>query len=146
VTEVQRADPAARRLAVVLVVAGALVGSLLIAGLERYRAPLYDWILSDPQHRWQRLRLLFLLSTGVLSVPLLGFAAYLWMLGGRVVRAQRWPPPGQRVVRDTPVLHGRAAVWRGRTLRVLAACLGAAWALLWLLSWRLASMLGQRAA
>jgi hypothetical protein len=40
VTEVQRADPAARRLAVVLVVAGALVGSLLIAGLERYRAPL----------------------------------------------------------------------------------------------------------
>jgi hypothetical protein len=34
--EIRRADPAARRRAVLLVVLGALVGSLLIAGFERY--------------------------------------------------------------------------------------------------------------
>jgi hypothetical protein len=38
-TDTRRADPAARRQAVLLVVVGAVVGTVLLVALERYRAP-----------------------------------------------------------------------------------------------------------
>jgi hypothetical protein len=140
--EVQRADAGARRRAVLLVVAGAVVGALLIAASERARGPLRDWILSEPGESARRLRLVVLLSGGVLLAPLFGFAAYLWTLGSRVLRAGRFPPPGCRVIRDTPVHRGRPAVSRGRGLQALAVGLGVAAALLGSMWWRLASMLG----
>ena len=31
-------------------------------------------------------------------------AAYLWSLGAKVLRAREFPPPGHRVIRDTPVI------------------------------------------
>ena len=43
-TEVRRADPAARRLTVLLVIVGVLVATLLIVGFERYRTLLRDWL------------------------------------------------------------------------------------------------------
>ena len=145
-TEVQRADPAARLQAVLFIVVGALVGVLLIVGFERYRSPLRDWLLSEPEQLAHRLRLLFLLSAVSVSAPLFGFATHLWSVSGRVLRAQQFPPPGHRVIRDTPILLGQAAISRGRTLKVLAVCLGVACALLWLLFWRLASVLSKGAA
>ena len=145
-TEVQRADPAARRQVVLFIVVGALVGALLIIGFERYRSPLRDWLLSEPEQLAHRLRLLFLLSAVSVSAPLFGFATHLWSVSGRVLRAQQFPPPGHRVIRDTPILRGHAAISRGRTLKVLAVCLGVACALLWLLFWRLASVLSKGAA
>jgi len=121
--EVQRADPAARRQAVLFVVIGALVGSLLIVGFERYRAPLREWVLPEPEQLVHRLKLLFLLSAVAVSAPLFGFAAYLWSFSGKVLRAQRFPPPGHRVVRETRILQGQAAISRGRSFKVLAVCL-----------------------
>jgi hypothetical protein len=41
-----------------------------------------------------------------------------------VLRARQFPPPEYRVIRDTPVIGGQAAVLRGRGLKVLAVCLG----------------------
>ena len=142
-TEVRRADPAARRQAVVLVVLGAVVGALLILGFERYRTPLRDWLLSEPGELGYRVRLVFFLSAAVLSAPLVAFAVYLWSLGAKVLRARQFPPPGYR---DTPVIGGQAAVLRGRGLKVLAVCLALASALLWLLLlWRLAWVLSEGA-
>ena len=46
---VQRADAGARRQAVVLVGAAALLGTLLLLGFERYGESLRDWVLSDPE-------------------------------------------------------------------------------------------------
>jgi hypothetical protein len=43
-TEVRRADPAARRLALLLVIVGVLVATLLMVGFERYGTPLRDWL------------------------------------------------------------------------------------------------------
>jgi hypothetical protein len=129
-TEVRRADPAARRQAVRFVILGALVGTVLIVGFERYRTPVHDWLLSKPEELAHRVKLVFLLSAVVLSAPLLAFAVYLWSLGANVLRARQFPPPGYRVMRDTPVIGGRAAVSRGRAFKLLALCLGIASVLL----------------
>ena len=145
-TEVRRADPAARRQAVRFVILGALVGTVLIVGFERYRTPVHDWLLSKPEELAHRVKLVFLLSAVVLSAPLLAFAVYLWSLGANVLRARQFPPPGYRVMRDTPVIGGRAAVSRGRAFKLLALCLGIASVLLWLLLWRLAWVLSGGAA
>jgi hypothetical protein len=45
--ELRKADPAARRKALLLWGAGTLVGALLIAAQGWYRGPLESWILTD---------------------------------------------------------------------------------------------------
>ena len=145
-TEVRRADPAARRQAVLLVVLGTVVGLLLILGFERYRTQLRDSLVSEPGELARRVKLVFSLAAALLSAPLVAFAAYLWSLGAKVVRAGVFPPPGYRVIRDTPVITGPAAESRGRLLKVLALCLGLASALLWLLLWCLGRVFSEREA
>jgi len=140
-TDIRRADPAARRQAILLVILGALVGSLLIVGFERHRAPLREWLLSEPAEFAYRVKLLFLLSAAALSAPLLALAVYLWSVGAKVLRAGQFPPPGYRVMRDTPVIDGQAAVSRGRAFKSLALCLGGASVLLWVFLWWLARTL-----
>jgi hypothetical protein len=145
-TEIRKADPAARRQALLLLAAGTLVGALLIVGWERYKIPLRDWLESEPGELAHRARLGFLLLAMALSAPVLAFAARLWRLGARVLRARQFPPPGYRVIRDTPVISGPAAVSRGRVFKALALCLGVAAVLMWLLLWRLVRTLGVGAA
>jgi hypothetical protein len=140
-TETLRADPAARRKALLLLVSGAFIGMILIAGFERYRAPLIDWLLSEPAELAKRVKWIMMMTAAVMSAPLVGFAVYLWSLGTKVLRAGEFPPPGHRVIRDTPVIHGDGAVLRGRRFQILAAGLLVASAFLWLLFWRLAGLL-----
>lgn len=140
-TEIRKADPAARRQAVLLVIISTLVGTALIFGFEHYRTPLRDWLASEPRDVAHRLTLIFFLAAAVLSAPLFAFAAYLWSLGAKVLCSREFPPPGSRVIRDTPIIEGQAAVLRGRVLRALALGLGAASALLCLLLWQLARAL-----
>ena len=144
-TGIQKADAGMRRQGVLLIVIGAFAGALLMAAVERYRTPLRDWLLSDPEQYAQRLRLVFHLAAGFLSAPLFGFALYLWFLGGKVLHAQQFPLPRQRVIRDTPILRGPAAQAQGRRLKILAVCLGMAGAALWVLFWRLAVVFGEHA-
>jgi hypothetical protein len=145
-TEVRTADPALRRQAVLLVVLGTVIGALLILAFERYRTPLRDWLLSEPGEQVRRVRLVVSLTAVLLSAPLVTFAAYLWSFGAKVVRAGVFPPPGYRVIRDTPVIAGPAAVLRGRGLKALALCLGVSSALLWLLLWWLGRVFSEHAA
>ncbi len=144
-TDVRRADPAARRQAVLFLVVGAFVGTLLIVAFERYRIPLRDWVLAEPGATAQRVRLVFLLLAPLLLAPLLAFATYLWSLGGRVLGAREYPPPGLCVIRDTPVITNEAALSRGRLLKLLALGCGIASVVLGLLLWRFASLLSGHA-
>ena len=57
-------------------------------------------------------------------VPVALLAVWMWLHGGRIARAGRYPAPGSKVIRDTPVLHGAAARLRGTALRLLAVVLG----------------------
>jgi hypothetical protein len=140
-TEIRKADPRARRQAVWLLIAGTLVGVLLILGFGRYSGSLRTWIKSDPAAVAHRLTLALVGLSIVLSAPAIAFAVYLWALGGRVLRAEQFPPPGYRVIRDTPVVGGQGARVRGHAFRILAACLVVTTLLLWLMLWRLARLL-----
>lgn len=139
-------DPAARRRVGLVLVVAAGLGSLSIAGFIRYRASLTDWVLADPRASAHRIRLVFVLLTTVLAAPLLAFSAYLWWLGEKVVRAREYPPPGLRVIRDTPIITGDRAACRGRVLKVLAVGFGVASVVLIVLVWRLGLLLGRHAA
>jgi hypothetical protein len=136
-TEVHKGDPNAARTALTIVVGGTLVGALLIWALSGRQSQLEIWV---EQNRSTRLPMAIgavaLLSVG----PVLGFAVYFWSLGQRVIHAQRYPPPGLRVVHDTPVVVGDLAVRRGQWIRTLAALVGMAGLLLGVMFWRFALM------
>ncbi|MBZ5538526.1 MAG: hypothetical protein LAO31_21485 [Acidobacteriia bacterium] len=143
--DVRKADPAVRRQVVLVLVITTCVEALLIVGLRLYHDPLRDWILSGPGTSAQRVKLVFLLLASAIISPLLALAVYLWSLGGRILRAREFPPPGVRVIRDTPVITGERAVFRGRLLQGLALSCGIASVVLGLLVWRLASYFSRHA-
>ena len=115
------ADPAARRRAVIILLVCAAVGSLLIVGFGRYRDAMVEWVVADPSDARRRVSLVFLVSAGLFAAPLLVFAGYLWSFGAKVMRTESFPPPGHRVVRDTPSLAGAEAIQRGRGAPAVAA-------------------------
>lgn len=141
--EVQKADPAARRQAVLAIVFATATGALLIAGFEHFREPFREWLSSEPAETARRAKLAVYVSAFILSAPVIAFAIYLWLLGARVLRAQQFPPPGIRVIRDTPVVGGRAAEIRGHVIQVLALCLGVGAAILCQFFWWFAQSIGQ---
>ena len=144
-TGVRRADPAARWTAALVLVAGTCIGAFLLVAFTYYRTPLSDWVLADPGSSARRVKLVFLLPAALLLAPLLALAVYLWALGGKVIRAREFPPPGLRVIRDTPIVTGERAVSRGRLLKVLALGCGIAAAALAVLLWRFGLLLGSHA-
>jgi hypothetical protein len=144
--EIRKADPAARRQAILLIVFAAAIGGLLIAGFEHIREPFRDWLSSEPAETARRAKLAVWVSAFILSAPLIAFAIYLWVLGARVLRAQQFPPPGFRVIRDTPVVGDSSATARGHVMQVLAVCLGASAAVIWLFLIWLARTIGEGAA
>src|SRR5262245_14958089 len=81
-----------------------------------------------------------------MSAPLFGFAAHIWCLGSKVIRAQQFPPPRYHVAPRTPVVQERRALTRGRSFKILAGLLATVAAVMWCLLWRLASALTERAA
>ncbi|HEY7742865.1 MAG TPA: hypothetical protein VIA19_07450 [Burkholderiales bacterium] len=133
--EVQKADPDARRRAALVLIFAAAIGGLLISAFEHFREPFREWLVSDPAETPRRARLALSVSILVLSTPAIAFAIYLWLLGRKVLRAERFPPPGLRVIRDTPVIRGAAAVTRGHAVQIFAVCLGVAVGVLCLFIW-----------
>lgn len=50
---------------------------------------------------------------------MLGPSLYLIVVGRRIIRAQKMPYPGQKVIHDTKIIFGSKAVLRGRLLMYL---------------------------
>jgi hypothetical protein len=131
--EIQRADSRARQIAIWALVVLAIVGATVLLLIDHYREPLLAWALADSF----RARAGVLVLVALASAPLPVVAVYAVRIGSRVIRENRHPPAGTRVIRDTPVVFGAAARRRGRAYQVLATILflsfgGALWIL-----WRL---------
>jgi hypothetical protein len=138
--EVRRADAAFQRLVVLVLVAGTCAGALFVGALDRYREALAEWVRADAGQVAQRVELVFAAFAAVLVAPLVGTAAYLSVLGRSTVRAGEYPPLGFRVIRDTLVVRGLAALSRGRSLQGVAVLLSGVALLIGVLLWRLASL------
>ena len=78
-SKLQRADPIARRRAVLLVVIGSLVGGLALVVFQRYQPLLEQWLLSDPNQLAHRLTIALVFFALVTATPLFAFAALLWV-------------------------------------------------------------------
>lgn len=141
--EIEPAEPSARRRALVLVLIAALVGASLISSADQWSASLLAWLSSEPA---DRVRLAMSILAFLIVVPLLVLCAYLWRVGSSVIGAQRFPPSGMRVVRDTIVVRGERAVLRGRLVRASAVVLAVGAALVLLALWRFVSLIATSAS
>jgi len=122
--KMQKADPAARKKAMWIIIAGTFTGIGFVLALENQREALFNWFFSDPAQLVYRLRFLFISVVVFGALPLIAFAAYFWLLGNRVIQDRRFPLEGQKLVRDTPILEGPAARKRGRIFKGLALLFG----------------------
>ena len=134
----QPADPALRRRTWLLVALVLAVSSMGFFWLQAWIADLES--RPPPAALAALLSALRICTVGIV-VLLVGFALYLWRFARRVARDGRFPPHGQRVIRDTPILEGIAARRRARILRALAVLLVLSSLALLALTWRLAAML-----
>lgn len=143
--EIQKADPRARRWAVLLVACGTLAGLVVIWLAESYGPALEAWVTRDPEQIRSRLRLAFVVMALAVALPVLGLAGYFWRLGERINRAERFPAPGTLVMRDTVVLRGAPARRRGRLMQLVAVFLVAAACGFMVILWQLVSLVDSRA-
>lgn len=133
-TDIHEADPIARRRGLWIIAGGAVTGAVLLTVAGELRPEFAAWVTQDVS---TRLRIVSAVVTLMIVGPVLGLAAYYWHLGRRTVGAARYPPPGLRVVRDTPIVTGETAHRRGRVMQALAAMLAGASLLVAFLVWRL---------
>ncbi|MCH9675875.1 MAG: hypothetical protein K0U93_30845 [Gammaproteobacteria bacterium] len=113
--EIRKRTPGARGAILMLVVLVAV-----IAVLSRWvLMELAEWIESEPAKVGTRIYA-YVWVLLLLGTPGLIAATYFWKVAQRTVRSEEYPPPGQFVLRDTPVLHGVAATQRARRLQIVA--------------------------
>ena len=116
--KIQKADPQARRkamlIAVILVLVLAALLALVMQGIQD----------TDSMARLIVRYSILLPAAGLVVIaPILLFALFAYRKGSRVSAAGRYPLPGEKVIRDTRVRDGRQAVTLGRVFRLLAVLL-----------------------
>jgi hypothetical protein len=119
--EIQPADPVARRRALIAAVAIAAIGWAAFFVLQEWLAGFRG---GNPVETRRALEAALIWGSWAVCLPVAALATWLWLEGGRVRRAGRFPPPGARVIRDTPILHGDAARRRATAYRIIAILLG----------------------
>jgi hypothetical protein len=106
-----------RRTTVVIVVAAAAFGGIALWATRWW----LDGIIQPSPASKSQLPIAFIWLVGVTVLMLVALGAYLFHYGRRVCAASLFPPPGAKLVRDTPVLRGAAALRRGIVLQGLGA-------------------------
>ena len=76
----------------------------------------------------------------LVTVPSLVLGVYLWRLGAHIVRAERFPPPGSLVIRDTLITVGDNARRVGRLVQIGAVVIAATSVAMPLILWWLISL------
>jgi hypothetical protein len=118
----QRADPKARRKAMGVICVATVLGLAAILTFRYMRDDVQAW-LEQHLHILLEHPLLVFVASLILVSPLFAAGIYLYLVGKRTVRAQRFPPPGYAVARDTLVLTGGQAIRRGWLLQLLSLIL-----------------------
>lgn len=116
--QIQKADPVARRKAIRGILIGALVGAVLFFLLQGMVGNINQWLESHAEFLVEHHYLAFLLML-IPVAPIIVLSGYLIKHANKIVKTQRFPPPGTPVIRDVRVIEGRSAVLRGRVAQLL---------------------------
>ena len=116
--QIQKADPVARRKAIIGIALGLLVGGLLFLMLEWLLGNVNQWIERHAEFLVEHHYIAFLVML-VPVAPVIALSGYLIIYAGRIVKSGRFPPPGTAVIRDVRVIEGRSAIIRGRVVQWL---------------------------
>jgi hypothetical protein len=117
--QIQPADTKARRKALWVVGIATLYGLCAILAFEYYQHDFETWLERNIDYLVRNSFVVFLAALVFVS-PVFAAGIYLFLLGNRTVRAQRFPPPHYAVSRDTPVLEGSQGIRRGRIIQFLS--------------------------
>jgi hypothetical protein len=132
--DMQRADPKLRVTAVAVVIVALVLGVVLWFVSQRWLAGLKHLPTAAAQ---AQLLTAFAWTFGSGCVAIIWLAVSLWRSGTNVRRAAQWPLPGSRVVRDTPIARGSAAVARGRFMQIVGVVLFLLSTCVAVVAWRL---------
>lgn len=134
-TDIQHADPRLRRVTVVVLTVATLAAVTLVVSFQHWLLRLAEGMpaaqLIVMLRRWIAVALV---GSGLCLLLLAGHAA---RLSRRVIEDRRWPLAHARVLRDTPIRHGDAALRLARLFNAAALVLTAVAIAAGLLSWRL---------
>ena len=119
---VQKADLTARRNAIAYLSLILITASILLLWLEINQSVVEVWMEWTMQRLMESPYLVPIMS-GLMMLPLILFSIYLVREGSLICRAQRFPRPGQAVIRDTVIREGAVAHRYGRVLQVIALIL-----------------------
>ena len=123
--KLQKADPKARTRALIITFAVIVIGMCTMVLFESNQARLTGWFVANMASIADKSGVVAAVVSAFFS-PFYVVAGYLFLTGHRVIESLRCPPPGQRVIRDTKIIEGHAAVTRGRLLQVLSITLAVA--------------------
>lgn len=118
--EIEKADIRLRSVyiaigTVIIIILGVVVFYALPRLMDQLKGHIEqgDWAGFDQTIQWIRY------GMPVLFIPMVIFGVWMIRNGFRIVRSSRFPAPGMRVIRDTPVIHGGEARARGVMLVIL---------------------------
>jgi hypothetical protein len=132
--ETHKADPRARRNAIIIVIIAVIVGAALLHAVGSSASWLRAWAERDPEHA---ARVVFALLAVSVSVPMLGLAFLAARFAASINRGRRYPPQDARLTRDIRVRVGAAAQRFARLYYLFAAVAGAIAIYAPVLFWRL---------
>jgi hypothetical protein len=131
--EIHRADPRARRNAIIMVVVGGIVGAAILHALGESSEGFSAWVERDAVRAGKTLYAVLAIG---FSAPMLGLAFWMRRFAARISRARRYPPPTARLTRDARVRTGASAAAIARLHNLLAAFLALMAIVVPVLLWR----------
>jgi len=134
-TDIQRADVRLRRMTVIVLLLAAIGATGMIVFARQWM--IEQAIVSTPEQLVSRMRQWLGAASIACGLCLLALAVYAWRRGRAASAQRRWPLANARVLRDTPVRHGEAALGVARLLNLVSLMLLAFAMATIALSWRL---------
>jgi hypothetical protein len=104
---IQKADPQVRCKAIKSLIIGAMVGIGLFLLFNSLIGNLNQWIENNAEFLVEHHYVAFLMML-VPVAPVIALSIYLIRYAGKIVTAQRFPPPDTPVISDVRVVEGKA--------------------------------------
>ena len=103
------ADKEFRKRFIVFLMLIVIVFSVTILSVKSYLDQMGELRQENPGLAGKKVMLLLKWWMGLGSLPILGLAVYQIILGRRILKSGRFPPPGMKVIRDTKIQTGAKA-------------------------------------